>query len=119
MKRSKRIIIALLAFFIPIIIILGVIFYLNIVNNGSYFKNGENFLLADMASQYNSLYNYMHDVLAGNESIFYSFSKGLGGNMASTVGYYLASPFNILYIFVSKVDTPLMTFIILMLKFGL
>lgn len=119
MKRSKRIIIALLAFFIPILIILGVIFYLNIVNNGSYFKNGENFLLADMASQYNSLYNYMHDVLAGNESIFYSFSKGLGGNMASTIGYYLASPFNILYIFVSKVDTPLMTFIILMLKFGL
>ena len=83
------------------------------------FKNGENYLLADMASQYNSLYNYIHDVFVGNDSIFYSFSKGLGGNMASTFGYYLASPFNILYMFVSKVDTPFMTFIILMIKFGL
>lgn len=76
-------------------------------------------MLADMASQYNSLYNYIHDVLVGNDSIFYSFSKGLGGNMASTFGYYLASPFNILYMFVSKVDTPFMTFIILLIKFGL
>ena len=115
----KKLLINLLAFFIPIIIILGVTIGLEIINHGTHFKNGENYLLADMASQYNSLYNYIHDVLVGNDSIFYSFSKGLGGNMASTFGYYLASPFNILYMFVSKVDTPFMTYIILLIKFGL
>ena len=115
----KKLLINLLAFFIPILIILGVTIGLEIINHGTHFKNGENYLLADMASQYNALYNYIHDVLVGNDSIFYSFSKGLGGNMASTFGYYLASPFNILYMFVSKVDTPFMTFIILLIKFGL
>lgn len=97
----------------------GYTLYLDLTTDHSFFNNGENFLLADMASQYNALYNYMHDVFTGGESIFYSFSKGLGGNMASTIGYYLASPFNILYMFISKVDTPLMTYIILLLKIGL
>ena len=115
----KKVIIGILAFIIPILIILGVTITLEIISHGTHFKNGENYLLADMASQYNSLYNYIHNVLVGNDSIFYSFSKGLGGNMASTFGYYLASPFNILYMFVSKIDTPLMTYIILLIKFGL
>ena len=115
----KRIIIALLAFIIPVLIIGGTTFVLELVSNGGHFKGGENYLLADMASQYNSLYNYMHDVLTGNDSIFYSFSKGLGGNMASTFGYYLASPFNIFYMFTPKIHTPLMTFVILLIKFGL
>ena len=116
---KKKIIIALLAFFIPILIIVSVTVVLEFINNGGHFKGGENYLLADMASQYNSLYNYMHDVFTMNDSIFYSFSKGLGGNMASTVGYYLASPFNILYMFTPKIHTPFMTFVIMLLKFGL
>lgn len=115
----KKILINILAFIIPILIILGVTITLEIISHATNFKNGENYLLADMASQYNSLYNYIHNVLVGSDSIFYSFSKGLGGNMASTFAYYLASPFNIFYMFISKVDTPLMTFIILMIKFGL
>ena len=119
MKRSKKIFILISSFFLPILIVGGVVGYLEIINHGKFFNNGENFLLADMASQYNSLYNYIHDVLVGNESIFYSFSKGLGGNMASTVGYYLSSPFNLLYMFVSKANTPLMTFFILLIKLGL
>ena len=115
----KKILIGILAFIIPILIILGVTISLEVISHGNHFKNGENFLLADMASQYNSLYNYIHNVLVGNDSIFYSFSKGLGGNMASTFGYYLASPFNILYMFISKVNTPFMTYVILLIKFGL
>ena len=116
---KKKIIIMLLAFFIPILIISGTTIVLEYVNSKPQFEGGENYLLADMASQYNSLYNYIHNVLVGKDSIFFSFSKGLGGNMASTVGYYLCSPFNILYMFISKLHTPFMTFIIMLMKFGL
>ena len=115
-NSNKRILINISAFIIPILIIGGVTIALELLSNGTQFKSGENYLLADMASQYNSLYNYIHDVLVGNDSIFYSFSKGLGGNMASTVGYYLASPFNILYMITPKLYTPLTTFIILMIR---
>ena len=117
--NKKKIVIMLLAFIIPIIIIGGVTIILEFIGDKQQFNNGENYLLADMASQYNSLYNYIHNVLIGKDSIFFSFSKGLGGNMASTVGYYLASPFNILYMFIPKLYTPLMTYIIMLLKFGL
>ena len=117
--NKKKLVIMLLAFFIPIIIISGTTIVLEYINLKPQFEGGENYLLADMASQYNSLYNYIHNVLVGKESIFFSFSKGLGGNMASTVGYYLCSPFNFLYMFVSKLHTPFMTFIIMLMKFGL
>ena len=56
MKRSKKIFILISSFFLPILIVGGVVGYLEIINHGKFFNNGENFLLADMASQYNSLY---------------------------------------------------------------
>ena len=118
MKRSKKNILMLSAFLIPILIVGIHLIYMEIKFPG-YFNKGENLLLADMSSQYNSLYGYIHDVLIGKASIFYSFSKSFGGNMASTVGYYLGSPFNILYAFFPKSLIPLCTFIVYMLKVGL
>ena len=118
MKRSKKILLFVSAFLIPIIIVGIHLIYMEKIEPG-YFSGGENLLLADMSSQYNSLYSYIQDVFLGKASIFYSFSKSIGGNMASTVGYYLSSPFNILYIFFNKGSIPLCTFIIYLLKIGL
>lgn len=115
---NKKSLSLLLAFILPIILILICVFFKEFRTN-NFFNEGESFLIADMGSQYNSLYSYIKDVFMGNESIFYSFEKGLGGNMSSTVAYYLSSPFNILYIFVSKANIPIMTFIIMLLKTGL
>ena len=118
MKNKKKVFILISAFLIPVLIIIVYLLYKEITQPG-YFMNGENLLLADMSSQYNSLYSYIQDVFLGKQSIFYSFSNGLGSNMASTIGYYLSSPFNILYIFVSKTSIPFCTFIIYLLKIGL
>lgn len=107
-----------LAFLIPTIIILTHILSMEIMK-GNYIRHGQNFLMADMASQYNSIYAYIWDVLRGNDSIFYSFGKSLGGNMFSTVAYYAASPLNFMYLFCAKIDVPMMTFIILLVKLGL
>ena len=115
--KLKKIIPYIVAFLLPIVIIMTYIFSRELLQ-GNYIKGGENFLLADMASQYNSIYAWIWEVLRGNESIFYSFGKGLGGNMASTFGYYGASPFNILYLLCSKDSIPLMTWIIYLLKIG-
>lgn len=118
MKRSKKYLLLISAFLIPILIVLIHLIYMEKTHSG-YFANGENLLLADMSSQYNSLYSYIQDVFLGKASIFYSFSKSLGGNMASTIGYYLGSPFNILYVFFPKSSLPLCTFIIYLIKIGL
>ena len=56
----------------------------------------ESVLSLDLNGQYVYYYDYMYDVFAGKESIFYSWSRNLSGEFMGIVGYYLASPFNLL-----------------------
>ena len=53
-------------------------------------------LSLDLNAQYVYYYDYMYDVFAGEESLFYSWSRNLSGEFAGIIGYYLASPFNLL-----------------------
>ena len=53
-------------------------------------------LSLDLNAQYVYYYDYMYDVFAGEESIFYSWSRNLSGEFMGIIGYYLASPFNLL-----------------------
>ncbi len=94
MKKKKQYIIS---FLIPIFIFLMVCQSVNLLTNGSKY-----FLISDSKYQYISLFSYFKNVLTNKQSLFYSFSKGLGGNMIGTYAYYLASPLNLLIIFFSK-----------------
>lgn len=51
-------------------------------------------LALDLNAQYVYYYEYMYDVLAGKESLFYSWSRSLSGEFIGLFAYYLASPFN-------------------------
>lgn len=58
---------------------------------------GEHSALAlDLNAQYVYYYEYMYDVFAGKESIFYSWSRSLSGEFIGLFAYYLASPFNLI-----------------------
>lgn len=58
---------------------------------------GERSVLAlDLNAQYVFYYDYVHDVIAGNESLMYSWSRNLSGEFMGIIGYYLASPFSII-----------------------
>lgn len=83
------------AFFIPLCIILISCFF------GNIYPFGDNSLVYhDMQYQYTDFFMWFHQVLRGNESWNYSFHAGLGGNTTALVAYYLASPLNILLLFV-------------------
>ena len=56
----------------------------------------ESVLSLDLNGQYVYYYDYMYDVFAGKESLFYSWSRNLSGEFMGIIGYYLASPFNLL-----------------------
>lgn len=61
------------------------------------FPFGERSVLSlDLNAQYVYYYDYMYDVFAGKESLFYSWSRNLSGEFMGIIGYYLASPFNLL-----------------------
>ena len=119
MRNNKKYIIPLVAFFIPVFSLLIYTFWMEITSKSGFFFNGENYLMADMSSQYSSMYSQLINVFRGGESMFYSFSKGIGGNMMSTVGYYLASPLNLIFYFASKTNVGFFIFILLLIKLGL
>jgi uncharacterized membrane protein YfhO len=61
---------------------------------GIYPAGEESVLVLDLNGQYVYYYDYIYDVLHGDESVFYSWSRNLSGEFFGIIGYYLASPFN-------------------------
>ena len=86
---------------------------------GKKILSGNEILVADLKSQYVSLFNYFKNFLHGNASIFYSFNNTLGGNMFGTYAYYLSSPLNFLLVFSSTKNIPNFMFLIILIKIGL
>lgn len=70
---------------------------------------GEKSLIVNDAHiQYVDFFAYLKDVLSGENSIAYSFTKTLGGTCIGVFSYYLASPFNLLLMLFEK--TSIYTF---------
>ena len=66
---------------------------------------GDNsFACMDANIQYLDFFSYFKEVLSGNDSIVYSFSKVLGGSTFGIYSYNLVSPFNLLVVFFEKSD---------------
>jgi len=106
-KKSKY---CLLSFFIPILV-----FFIFLIVKGILTKYS--FTISDSHSQYLSTYKYLYDVLHGNASFPYTFSKGLGGSMYGALFYGFSSPINLLIYFFKDIELFMM--ISTLLKIGL
>lgn len=104
----------ILAFFIPIIIV-----SLCLITYKCFFGMEKSLLIGDLKAQYISLFSYFRDLLLGEKSFFYSFSKGLGGNMIGTFSYYLSSPLNLLVLLFTKQNLEAFIILLLLIKTGL
>lgn len=76
------------------------------------FQLQNSILVNDLSTQYASLITYFKNCLLRNDSFFYSFSKGIGGNMASTIAYYLTSPLNVFCLLFKNLNVAIMISII-------
>ena len=114
MKFLKKYKYNILAFLIPILV-----FSLGLISYKCFFGMEKSLLIVDLRAQYISLFSYLKDFLLGENSIFYSFSKGLGGNMIGTFSYYLSSPLNILVLLFSKKCLESFVIVLLLAKIGL
>lgn len=103
----------LVSFVLPIII-LTVIY----AAWGQYPFGEGSLLIWDMNWQYASFFSHLHDILHGNASALYSFSRAIGGNMFSVSAYYLMSPFNFLFYFFDAEHIYIGILIVTMLKTG-
>lgn len=87
-----------------------------------YYPFGNKSLMAiDFSQQFIDFYvSQKRAVLSGDfSSIFYSFSKSIGGNMVGTWAYYLFSPFNIFYILFPKSMIVEAVFCTVIFRYGL
>lgn len=62
------------------------------------------FVARDGVFQYVGLHGWYHQVLTGQDNLFYSFAKGLGGGTFPLFAYYLSSPVSLLAAFVQPKD---------------
>ena len=91
---KKKRLIRMSSFVLPIAIVLVLMAVLRV------YPFGDNtFLIWDMDWQYSSFFAHLHDILHGNASPWYSFSRAIGGDMVGVSAYYLISPFNLLFYF--------------------
>ncbi|MDE6732950.1 MAG: YfhO family protein [Oscillospiraceae bacterium] len=79
----------ILSFVIP-----AALLFISYLLFGVYPAGRRSVLALDLNAQYVYYYDYMYDVFAGKESLFYCWSRTFSGEFFGTFAYYLASPFN-------------------------
>ena len=79
------------AFFIPIAVMIA-----GYITFGMWPLGERSVLCLDLNAQYVFYFDYVHDVIGNGESLLYSWSRNLSGEFIGIIGYYLASPFNLL-----------------------
>jgi len=102
-----------MAFLIPAVLMLGICILMRITPFGD-----GSFLIADMQKQYADFFAYYKTIFRGENNIFYTFSKCLGGDMIGLFTYYLTSPFNLLFLFIKTGWIPAGITILILLKLG-
>ncbi len=96
-KARSETALLLLAFFLPLLIILFSFVMLGIAPFGDY-----SLAIIDAKQQYVPFSVYWAETLKNGYSLLYSWKEILGGPIAGLFGYYLASPFELLFLFCTK-----------------
>lgn len=97
-------------YLVIICISLSILFLYIFINQD--FNLYNNVIVNDLKTQYASLIQYIKNCFLGYDSFLYSFSKGIGGNMISTIAYYLTSPLNLLCLLFDNINIGIMLGII-------
>ena len=102
-----------------------VLYVFLMIVNSKYPLGKNSFILSDLKAQYAPFLALMRSKLEGAGSIpqgnlvsylSYSFKLGLGKNFIGTFGYYLASPFNLLYLLLDETQIDFAVLLIVILK---
>ena len=105
---------SLISFIIPLVIMFGV--YLS---QGIYWNSDTSPLLGDGFHQYVIFDLNLRNILHGSDSLFYTFTSGLGLNFYALSSYYLGSFLSPLVYFFDVSSMPDAVYLSTLLKFGL
>lgn len=111
MTKKRKIGIA--AFGLPVLLFLIIMAVM-----GQYPFGDDTLMILDMDAQYHAFFVHLRDILLGNASPWYSFSRALGGDMFSVAAYYLLSPFNLIFLFFNAQNIYVGIMLVMLLKIG-
>lgn len=115
-KKINRmdIILCLLSFFIPVAVFLTIMYKL-----GFYPFGDKTLFIMDMKGQYLEFYASLRNIISSDDSIFFSWSRSMGGNYLGLFAYYLASPLSFITLFFSVKNLAAGILVLTLLKLGL
>lgn len=103
-----------ISFLMPILSFIFVLSLLKIYPFGD-----KSLLSLDLNTQYVAFFAFIKEIIRDPSSIFYTFSKTMGGDSIGLLSYYLFSPFNFITLFFSNEKLVDAITIISILKIGL
>ena len=112
--KYRNIIFYLMSFLFPSLIMFAVLLSFDIT-----WGSETTILASDGFHQYVIFDTTLRDILHGKDSLFYSFTSGLGLNFYALMSYYLGSFFSPLTYFFDKSSMPDAVYLFTLLKFGL
>lgn len=112
--KYRNIIFYLMSFLFPSLIMFAVLLSFDIT-----WGSETTILASDGFHQYVIFDTALRDILHGKDSLFYSFTSGLGLNFYALMSYYLGSFFSPLTYFFDKSSMPDAVYLFTLLKFGL
>nr|WP_235925334.1 YfhO family protein [Streptococcus catagoni] len=86
---------------------------------GIYFGSSKTILASDGFHQYVIFAQNLRNILHGSDSLFYTFTSGLGLNFYALISYYLGSFFSPLFYFFTLENMPDAIYLFTLIKFGL
>lgn len=102
------------AFIIPVFIFLIILY-----RCGFYPFGEKSMLIMDMQGQYVHFFASLRDALFGDNSLFFSWSRSMGGNYWGLLAYYVASPLSLITLFFPVKYMPVAMEVLTLLKLGL
>ncbi|MDO5323508.1 MAG: YfhO family protein [Clostridia bacterium] len=110
----RRNLLHLMAFLLPSVVLLVMFRAL-----GFYPFGEKSLLIMDMNGQYIHFFASLKDLVSGDSSLFFSWSKGMGQNYIGLFAYYLASPLSFITLLFDNEALPLGILLLTILKISL
>ncbi|MBA2795528.1 YfhO family protein [Streptococcus porcinus] len=113
-KHISTLLVYLASFILPTLIM-----FIVLLSKGIYWGSGKTILASDGFHQYVIFAQTLRNILHGSDSIFYTFTSGLGLNFYALISYYLGSFFSPFVYFFNLRSMPDAIYLFTLLKFGL
>lgn len=104
----------LISFLLP-----STIMFLVLFSKGIFWNSSKTILASDGFHQYVIFAQNLRNILHGSDSIFYTFTSGLGLNFYALMSYYLGSFLSPFYFFFNLKSMPNAIYVFTIIKFGL